>query len=128
MIGASAALSPTPGMLGYGSAKSAAHHYLRSLGGPDARGDASDVTAVGVLPLMLDTPANRAALDDNGGGGDDGEERSKYSKMVKPMHIANEIGEWIKHPRLRPHSGSLVKVIAKNRKDGSGGVAFHLVR
>ena len=128
MIGASAALSPTPGMLGYGSAKSAAHHYLRSLGGPDAR-DAKDVTAVGVLPLMLDTPANRAALDDNGGGeGDSEERRSKYSKMVKPMHIANEIGEWIKHPRLRPHSGSLVKVIAKSRKDGSGGAAFHLVR
>ena len=44
------------------------------------------------------------------------------------QNIANEIGEWIKQPHLRPHSGSLVKVIAKNRKDGSGGAAFHLVR
>ena len=122
MIGASAALSPTPGMLGYGSAKSAAHHYLRSLG-PGMR-ESSDITAVGVLPLMLDTPANRAMLDRGG----EIEEDGKYSKMVKPMHIANEIGEWIKNPRLRPHSGSLVKVIAKNRRDGSGGAAFHLVR
>ena len=122
MIGASAALSPTPGMLGYGSAKSAAHHYLRSLG-PGMR-ESSDITAVGVLPLMLDTPANRAMFDRGG----EIEEDGKYSKMVKPMHIANEIGEWIKNPRLRPHSGSLVKVIAKNRRDGSGGAAFHLVR
>ncbi len=124
MIGASAALSPTPGMLGYGSAKSAAHHYLQSWGA-EAR-DAGDVTAVGILPLMLDTPANRAALD--GGGDGDGVEEHKYSKMVKPIYIAREIGEWIKHPRLRPHSGSLVKVIAKSRKDGSGGAAFHMVR
>ena len=124
MIGASAALSPTPGMLGYGSAKSAAHHYLRSWG-PEMR-EGNDVTAVGVLPLMLDTPANRAMLDDDRGDRDGDDD--KYSKMVKPMHIANEIGEWIKHPRLRPHSGSLVKVIAKNRKDGSGGAAVPLVR
>jgi dihydropteridine reductase len=122
VIGASAALSPTPGMLGYGSAKSAAHHYLRSLG--PAMRESNDVTAVGVLPLMLDTPANRAMLDHGG----DGEEDGKYSKMVKPMHIAKEIGEWIKNPHLRPHSGSLVKVISKNRRDGTGGAAFHLVR
>ena len=61
--------------------------------------------------------------DENESGSSD-----RYSKMVKPIHIANEIGEWIKQPHLRPHPGSLVKVIAKNRKDGTGGAAFHLVR
>ncbi|KAL7526385.1 hypothetical protein ACHAXR_001466 [Thalassiosira sp. AJA248-18] len=122
IIGASAALSPTPGMLGYGSAKSAAHHYLQSWG--PTSWEENDTAAVGILPLMIDTPANRAMLDgDDGDGGDD-----RYSKMVKPMHIANEIGEWIEQPHLRPHSGSLVKVISKNRRDGSGGAAFHLVR
>lgn len=130
IIGASAALSPTPGMVGYGSSKSAAHHYLRSFGGGGGGGgNDEDITAVGILPLMIDTPANRAMLDgvnydsdtEKGGG-------SGYSKMVKPIHIATEIGEWIKFPRLRPHSGSLVKVIAKNRMDGRGGAAFHLVR
>lgn len=121
IIGASAALSPTPGMMGYGPAKAASHHYLQSYGPSVTEENGS--TSVGILPLMLDTPANRAML---GGNDDDGDDR--YSKMVKPIHIANEIGEWIKNPHLRPHSGSLVKVIAKNRKDGSGGAAFHLVR
>ena len=121
IIGASAALSPTPGMLGYGSAKSAAHHYLQSLG-PTSQ-EENDTASVGILPLMIDTPANRAMLGAEKDAGND-----RYSKMVNPMHIANEIGEWIQHPHLRPHSGSLVKVISKNRRDGSGGAAFHLVR
>ena len=122
MIGASAALSPTPGMLGYGSAKSAAHHYLQSWGPTSF--EENGTTAVGILPLMMDTPSNRDMLGgDDADGGDD-----RYSKMVKPIHIANEIGEWLKQPHLRPHTGSLVKVIAKNRRDGSGGAAFHLVR
>jgi len=123
IIGASAALSPTPGMLGYGSAKAASHHFLQSYGPSVA--EENGATSVGILPLMLDTPANRAML----GGDDDGNDNDgRYSKMVKPIHIANEIGEWIKNPHLRPHSGSLVKVIAKSRMDGSGGAAFHLVR
>jgi len=118
-IGASAALSPTPGMVGYGSAKSAAHHYLQSWG-PKLL-EENDINSVAILPLMIDTPMNRDML------GDDGEDE-RYSKMVKPIHIANEIGEWLKQPELMPHAGSLVKVIAKNRRDGSGGAAFHLVR
>ena len=123
MIGASAALSATPGMLGYGSAKAASHHFLQSYG--PAVAEENGTTSVGILPLMLDTPANRAML---GGDDDDNGNDDRYNKMVKPIHIANEIGEWIKNPHLRPHSGSLVKVIAKSRADGSGGAAFHLVR
>ena len=98
----------------------------------------NDVTAVGILPLMIDTPANRAMMHNANNSSnssseekkeeEEEEEDEKYSKMVKPTHIAKEISEWITYPRLRPHSGSLVKVIAKNRKDGSGGAAFHLVR
>ena len=120
IIGASAALSPTPGMLGYGAAKAASHHCLQTYGTSVSQETGS--TAVGILPLMLDTPANRAMMGDDDGGDD------RYCKMVKPIHIANEIGQWIKNPHLRPHSGSLVKVMAKNRADGSGGAAFHLVR
>jgi hypothetical protein len=91
-------------------------HYLQTFGAD------TPVTSVGILPLMLDTPANRAMM------GGDGDVDDRYTKMVKPIHIAHEIGEWIRNPNLRPHSGSLVKVIAKNRKDGSGEAAFHLVR
>ena len=119
IIGASAALSPTPGMLGYGSSKAAAHHFLQSYGPGSMEEDG--VASVGILPLMIDTPDNRRML-----GGDAGDDR--YSKMVKPVHIANEISDWIRQPHLRPHSGSLVKVIAKNNRQGRGGPAFHLVR
>jgi hypothetical protein len=111
-------------MIGYGSSKSATHHYLQSLGGDD-----SNMTSVGILPLMLDTAANRAMVGgDEGDGFGSNNNDERYSRLVKPIQIVNEIGEWIKNPHLRPHSGSLVKVIAKNRKDGSGGAAFHLVR
>ena len=121
-IGASAALSPTSGMVGYGSAKSAAHHYIQSWGLTSM--EEKGIKAVGILPLMIDTPANRDMLGgDDTDGGDD-----RYSKMVKPIHIATEIGEWLKQSRLMPHTGSLVKVIAKNRRDGTGGAAFHLAR
>ena len=88
-------------------------HYLQTFGADNP------ITSVGILPLMLDTPSNRAMMGDTDG---------RYTKMVKPIHIANEIGEWIQNPELRPHSGSLVKVIAKERRDGSGGANFHLVR
>ncbi|KAL7468181.1 hypothetical protein ACHAXS_008434 [Conticribra weissflogii] len=120
IIGASAALSPTPGMIGYGSAKNAAHHFLQTYALTPAS-IRNDTTAVGILPLMLDTPSNRAMI-----GEDEGDER--YGTMVKPESIAKEIGEWIQNRYLRPHSGSLVKVIAKNKLDGIGGASFHLVR
>jgi hypothetical protein len=125
-------------MIGYGCSKAAAHvrttyhhliiyisfvlssnnncpikHYLQTFGADNP------ITSIGILPLMLDTPNNRAMV---------GEKDERYTKMVKPIHIANQIGEWIQNPYLRPHSGSLVKVIAKERRDGSGGADFHLVR
>jgi dihydropteridine reductase len=126
IIGASAALSPTPGMLGYGAAKSAAHHYVRSWGpGMCTKEGRNDVTAVGILPLMIDTPANRAMMHtsttttNNNSSSSSGsekemeEENEKYSKMVKPTHIAKEISEWITYPRLRllPRIGRMVVVV-----------------
>ena len=88
-------------------------HYLQTFGAN------SSISSVGFLPLMLDTPNNHAMMGDTD---------ERYTKTVKSICIANEIGEWIKNPELRPHSGSLVKVIAKERRDGSGGANFHLVR
>ena len=59
-------------MIGYGSAKSAAHHLIQSWG-PTCH-EENNTTAVGILPLMIDTPANRAMLEggnEDGGGDDD---------------------------------------------------------
>ena len=133
MIGATAALSSTPGMLGYGLSKVGAHHLVQTLGDttgkaatPKAKRKASrklqarqhgennldSMTVVGILPTTIDTPSNRDAMP-----------KADFGKWTQPSSIAQEIGTWITKPPLRPHSGSLVKVVS-----GSDGAKFHLAR
>lgn len=133
-IGATAALSPTPGMLGYGLAKSAAHHFVQTMGACTGRSvepksvrkagkrvrqhlEAMDtMTVVGILPTTIDTAANRRANPND-----------NFDKWTKPFDIAKEIGVWLETPSLRPHSGSLVKVYPKQTDEGRGAT-FELVR
>ena len=61
LTGAKAALSGTPGMIGYGMAKAAVHQLVHSLS-QHGSGLPKDTTVVGILPITLDTPANRAAM------------------------------------------------------------------
>lgn len=130
VIGATAALSPTPGMMGYGLSKSAAHFYVQTLGATTGLGVTSKaqrkesrqlrkydeyldtLTVVGILPTTIDTPSNRAAFPD-----------ADPDLWTKPIDIAKEIGTWIETPRLRPHSGSLLKVVS-----GPEGAQFNLAR
>lgn len=58
LTGAKAALEGTPGMIGYGLAKSAVHHLTKSLAG-DKSGLPTDSVVVSILPITLDTPMNR---------------------------------------------------------------------
>lgn len=131
VIGAAAALSPTPGMLGYGLSKSGAHHFVQTLGeisGKSATTKSRRRTArklrrqneyldtlsvVGILPTTIDTPSNRKAMPDH-----------DFSQWTQPEDIAKEIGTWIQIPPMRPHSGGLVKVYPNK----SGGASFTLVR
>jgi dihydropteridine reductase len=133
VMGATAALNPTPGMLAYGLSKAAAHHFVTTFGSMSdkalkTKAQRKEVrklvsprdeylealTVVGILPTMIDTPANR----DNNPDAD-------FDKWVKPLDIAMEIGRWIELPDVRPHSGSLVKV----QPSSSGtGANFVLVR
>ncbi|KAJ2455313.1 hypothetical protein EV183_000849 [Coemansia sp. RSA 2336] len=55
-----AAQGGTPGMIGYGMAKAAVHHMVASLAMGGSGIDSPRV--VGVLPVTLDTPANRSAM------------------------------------------------------------------
>ncbi len=130
-IGATAALGSTPGMLGYGLAKVATHHYLTTLG--ESTGKAvttkskrretrrlrleSDylqrLSVVGILPTTIDTQANREAMPD-----------ANFDEWTKSIDIAKEIGMWLEEPSLRPHSGSLVKVHPKK----TGGAEFRVAR
>ena len=132
VLGATAALQPTPGMMGYGLAKASTHHFIQTLGASTGRSLQSksnrkegrrvrqhlksldELAVVGILPSMLDTATNREADPDG-----------NFDSWTKPADIAEEIGRWINKPLLRPHSGSLVKVYS--RKDGPGA-HFELVR
>ena len=130
VIGATAALSSTPGMLGYGLSKVGAHHFIHTLGDTTGKSVATPSTrkrtkalrrdaeyldtlsVVGVLPTTIDTPSNRDAMPD-----------ADFDKWTKPNHIAKEIGTWITTPSLRPHSGSLIKVVG-----GKSGAVFQVAR
>lgn len=131
VIGATAALSPTPGMLGYGLSKVGAHHFIQTLGEISGRSVTTKsrrkkarslrkdkeyldtFSIVGILPTTIDTPSNRNAMP-----------HADFSQWTNPQDIANEIGKWMTVPPLRPHSGALVKVFPDKR----GGANFNLVR
>lgn len=130
-IGATAALGSTPGMLGYGLAKVATHHYLTTLGESTGRAVTTKskrretrklrlesdylqrLSVVGILPTTIDTMANREAMPD-----------ANFDEWTKSIDIAKEIGVWLEEPSLRPHSGSLVKVHPKK----TGGAEFRVAR
>lgn len=135
-FGAAAALAPTPSMYGYGAAKAAVHHYIQTLGassGPKTgvghkaqRQKASvalrrdreyldDLTALAILPSMLDTPNNRRFAEPD----------ADFDTWTKPEVIAKEVATWLGKPYLRPNSGALIKV--QSGKKG-GDAVFNLVR
>ena len=132
VFGASAALKPTPGMLGYGLGKVGAHHFVQTLGqitgkavSPKSKREVSrrlrkhgeyldTMSVIGILPTVLDTPSNRDAMPN-----------ADFKRWTKPKDIAIEIGTWMKTPPLRPHSGSLVRVVPS--ADGNSST-FQLVR
>ena len=140
IIGAVSALSgTTPGMSAYGCSKAAAHHYIQTLGsltgetlsGQNKEKRKSDavvqtqlqypylkqLTALGVLPTIIDTPSNRTAMPN-----------ANFDAWTKPHDIAKEISTWLRVPELRPHSGSLIKIVTKKDGEGQYISEFHLVR
>lgn len=132
-IGATPALSATPGMLAYGLSKVGVHHFVQTLGETTGKAVTTrskrqkarrlrknseyldTLSVIGILPTTLDTPTNRKQMPD-----------ADFDDWTKPMDIAREIGGWIDTPELRPHSGSLLKVHPS--KGSGGGVAFVLAR
>jgi dihydropteridine reductase len=59
MTGATPCLDGTAGMIGYGMAKAAVHHLVKSLAEPVAGGLPSGVTTLAICPVTLDTAMNR---------------------------------------------------------------------
>ncbi|TPX30412.1 hypothetical protein SmJEL517_g06024 [Synchytrium microbalum] len=63
LTGAAAAVDPTPGMVGYGMAKAAVHHLVKSIAAKDG-GLPEKAKVVAILPVTLDTPMNRKFMPD----------------------------------------------------------------
>ncbi|XP_010001430.1 PREDICTED: dihydropteridine reductase [Chaetura pelagica] len=111
LTGAQAALSGTPGMIGYGMAKGAVHQLCQSLAGANS-GLPSGSAAVAILPVTLDTPANRKSMPD-----------ADFSSWTPLEFIAETFYDWITG-KNRPNSGSLIQVITTGGKTEL--VAAHL--
>ncbi|KAJ2391695.1 hypothetical protein GGI23_005365 [Coemansia sp. RSA 2559] len=90
----------TPGMVGYGMAKAAVHHLVASLSMPGSGIDGGCV--VGILPVTLDTPANRAGMPS-----------ADHSSWTPLKDVAEMLYQW-SSGQTAYEGGKLYKVITLN--------------
>lgn len=100
--GAAPATAGTPGMIGYGMAKAAVHHLVKSLSEPDKSGLPEATFAAALLPITLDTPMNRKWMPN-----------ADQTTWTKLEFIADLLHRW-SEGKDRPVSGSLVKLVTEN--------------
>lgn len=99
--GAKAALSSTPSMIGYGLAKAAVHHLVKSLSSIES-GLSAESCVLALLPTILDTPMNRKWMPD-----------ANHSEWTPLGFVTDMLAEWTKSKCKRPKTGSLVVFEAK---------------
>ncbi len=109
--GAAACAKGTPWALTYGSMKAAVHHMVASLAGSN-NGLPDGVVTVGIAPVMLDTPANRAAMPDAN--------RNTWTQLDD---VADKIFEWVSG-RSVPNSGTVYKIVSDNSKGETNFIAM----
>jgi NAD(P)-dependent dehydrogenase (short-subunit alcohol dehydrogenase family) len=97
-VGAKAALEPFPGASGYITSKAAVLAFVRALA-VEYRDDG--IRANAVLPSVIDTPANRAAMPD-----------ADHSTWVPPLQIARVI-RFLCSPDSAPTSGAAIPVFGR---------------
>ncbi|OQS06945.1 dihydropteridine reductase [Thraustotheca clavata] len=100
LTGSVAALNGTPDMVTYGMSKAATHHLIAS----SAPKLPQAATALGILPITIDTPTNRKYMADA--------DVSTWTPVqaTKVEEIGDKIVEWAQAPTSRPTSGGLVTV------------------
>ncbi|XP_045482144.1 dihydropteridine reductase [Harmonia axyridis] len=103
LTGAKAALEGTPGMIGYGLAKSAVHQLTKSLSGEDS-GLPPKSLVVSILPITLDTPMNRKWMPN-----------ADFTSWTPLEYVAGLLHDWIEN-KNRPGNGSLLQLSTKNSK------------
>eukprot|EP00938_MAST-03A_sp_MAST-3A-sp1_P001334 g1334.t1 len=84
-------------MAGYGMAKAATHHLVKSMSSGDDL--ASGSTVLAILPETIDTPENRTNMPD-----------ADFMSWTPMGHICDEIFKWADANESRPESGSLLHV------------------
>ena len=97
-VGAKAALEPFAGASGYITSKAAVLTFVRALA-VEYRDDG--VRANAVLPSVIDTPANRAAMPD-----------ADHTTWVPPLEIARVI-RFLCSPDSKPTSGAAIPVYGR---------------
>lgn len=95
VVGSAAVDRPAAGQAAYTAAKAGVHSLVRSLA-VELRG--SGRTANALVPKVIDTPANRAAMPD-----------ADHSRWVPPAAIA-EVLAWLAGPDSWPVTGALIPV------------------
>jgi len=101
--GAQAALSGTPGMVGYGMAKAAVHQLTKSLAQPKS-GLPDGALVAATLPITIDTPMNRKFMP-----------KADHLSWTPMEMIAQLLFDWTQGVN-RPPNGSLVQLITKEGK------------
>ena len=102
--GAAACVGGTPWAFSYGAMKAAVHQMVKSLGRKGS-GLPKDAIAVGIAPVMLDTPANRLSMPD-----------ADRSTWTPPEHVADKLFEWASASTSLPDSGKVYKIVTKDGK------------
>eukprot|EP00455_Lapot_gusevi_P004386 TRINITY_DN11819_c0_g1_i5.p1 TRINITY_DN11819_c0_g1~~TRINITY_DN11819_c0_g1_i5.p1 ORF type:complete len:245 (-),score=69.09 TRINITY_DN11819_c0_g1_i5:51-755(-) len=97
LTGSESCLNPTPGMIAYGLAKCAVHHLVQDAAQAQA-GLPENTLVVGILPNVLDTPANRQAMP-----------QADVSAWTPLSEVANKLLSWLRGVD-RPASGSLLAI------------------
>ncbi|KAI9357174.1 hypothetical protein BD770DRAFT_345105 [Pilaira anomala] len=98
LTGALAALDATPGMIGYGIAKSAVHHLVKDLAAPSS-GLPEGCKVTAILPVTIDTPMNRKFMPN-----------ADFGTWTSPAHIATQLEGYLSGT-LSLTSGKLVSAV-----------------
>uniref|UniRef100_A0A0N4ZWR4 Dihydropteridine reductase n=1 Tax=Parastrongyloides trichosuri TaxID=131310 RepID=A0A0N4ZWR4_PARTI len=94
----------TPTMIGYGMAKAAVHHLVKSLGMENS-GMPNNSHVLAILPITLDTPMNRKWMP-----------KADFSSWTPLELLGEKFVTWTKDPSSRPLSGTLLKVVTENNE------------
>ncbi|CUF10597.1 quinonoid dihydropteridine reductase, putative [Bodo saltans] len=108
---AAAAAGGTAGMVGYGLAKAAVHHLVSSVAADPSKMPKGS-TVIGVLPVTLDTPGNRAGMPD-----------ADFSAWTPTMTVAELLVKW-SEGISRPENGTLASWETKAGKSDTVSISF----